>query len=308
MRILITGGAGFIGSNLVRDLLVSGHEISVIDDLSTGFLGNIEGLDIDFTNGSILDKQALFKAADGCVAIVHLAALGSVPRSVANPLTSHDVNVNGTMNVLEVAREIHSQVIFASSSSVYGSVETIPRREDLPTRPMSPYAASKLAGEAYVLAYGRSYGLEVLPLRFFNVYGPRQAAGHAYAAVVPTFIDAAMKNETIYIDGDGEQTRDFTFVGTVTSAIRQAIDRRLTSSIPINLALGTTTSIKEVAKMVCLEFKKDIIVEHRSDRVGDVRSSPSDPAFLLSVFDDLPAIEISHGIKATVDWFKENET
>jgi len=303
VRVLITGGAGFIGSNLVEELVTNGYSVTVLDDLSTGFYRNIERFEIDFIQGSILDKETLLLAASNCVAIVHLAALGSVPRSVADPLTSHNVNVNGTVNVLEVARTTNARVIFASSSSVYGSVETIPRHEDLATRPMSPYAASKLAGEGYVLAYGNSYNLSVLPLRFFNVYGPKQAAGHAYAAVVPTFIDAAMKGEPIYIDGDGEQTRDFTYVDTVTGAIRIALDNSLTSPIPINLALGTTTSINQVAAIVVAEFNREVEIKHRVSRTGDVRSSPSDPTRLIEKFEELPSIHVEIGIKKTVEWY-----
>ncbi|MEZ5321590.1 MAG: NAD-dependent epimerase/dehydratase family protein [Microthrixaceae bacterium] len=193
MRVLVTGGAGFIGANLVRHLLAHDTDVVVLDDLSTGARSNLGDADITFVEGSILDTDLLDRVAAGADSIVHLAARPSVPRSVKDPVASHLANATGTVNVLEAARRLDgAQVIVASSSSVYGSNPSLPKHEDLATRPMSPYAASKLATEAYTLAYGATYSMPTLALRFFNVFGPLQAAGHAYAAVIPAFLDAVV--------------------------------------------------------------------------------------------------------------------
>ena len=305
MRVLVTGGAGFIGSNLVRRLLNDGDEVVVIDDLSTGFADNLAGLDIDFHEASILDDAALRTAAAGADAVVHLAALGSVPRSVANPVASHAANATGTLMVCEVARQVGAYLVGASSSSVYGSVPDLPRVESLPTRPMSPYAASKLATEAYVLAYGHSYGLPTLPLRFFNVYGPRQAAGHVYAAVIPTFIDAALRGQPLPLNGDGLQTRDFTFVDTVTAVIAHAVHRRVTSDVPVNLAIGANVSLRDLIAELETLLGRPLAIDENPPRVGDVRASQSNPHLLWELFPDTPVTEFGDGLARTLSWFQE---
>ena len=215
MRVAVTGGAGFIGANLCRRLLATDgvDSVAVLDDLSNGLRSNLDGLDVSFVEGTILDDAALDTAFAGADAVVHLAALGSVPRSVANPVASHAANATGTLMVLEAARrhgDLHT--IVSSSSSVYGSNPTLPKHEGLATRPISPYGASKLAAEGYTLAWGATYGLPVLAFRFFNVFGPLQAAGHVYAAVIPAFVDAALAGQPVTVHGDGTQSRDFTYV------------------------------------------------------------------------------------------------
>lgn len=305
MRVLVTGGAGFIGSNLVRRLLNDGDEVVVIDDLSTGFADNLAGLDVDFHEASILDDAALRTAAAGADAVVHLAALGSVPRSVANPVASHAANATGTLMVCDVARQVGAYLVGASSSSVYGSVPDLPRVESLPTRPMSPYAASKLATEAYVLAYGHSYGLPTLPLRFFNVYGPRQAAGHVYAAVIPTFIDAALRGQPLPLNGDGLQTRDFTFVDTVTAVIADAVHRRVTSDVPVNLAIGANVSLRDLIAELETLLGRPLAIDENTPRVGDVRASQSNPHLLWELFPDTPVTEFGDGLARTLSWFQE---
>lgn len=303
MRVLVTGGAGFIGSNLVRVLADGGDTVVVIDDLSTGYADNLVGLDCTFVQGSILDVDTLARAASGVEAIVHLGALGSVPRSVKDPLASHHANATGTVHVLEAARREGAYVTAASSSSVYGSVPDLPRVETLATRPLSPYAASKAATEAYVLAYASSYGLETLPFRFFNVYGPRQTAGHAYAAVIPKFIDAALRGEPLPLEGDGEQTRDFTFVDTVTSVLATAVHDRVTSDRPVNLALGTNISLLELIEDLEAILGRPLPVLAKPARVGDVRASQSDPECLSQLFPRVPTTPFTSGLRATVEWF-----
>ena len=223
MKVIVTGGAGFIGANLCRMLLVEPavETVIVIDDLSTGRRENLEGLDrVELVVGSILDSTLLARHFDGADAVVHLAARPSVPRSLADPMATHSVNATGTMNVLEAARGNGSpQVIVASSSSVYGANPALPKREDMATLPVSPYAASKLAAEAYGLSYRRSFDLPVIAFRFFNVFGPLQPADHAYAAVVPSFVSWALRGEPLQIHGDGLQTRDFTYVGNVVRSL-----------------------------------------------------------------------------------------
>lgn len=305
MRVLVTGGAGFIGSNLVRRLIEGGDDVVVIDDLSTGFAANLAGVNVDFREASILNVSALTAAARGADAVVHLAALGSVPRSVKNPLASHAANATGTLMVCEAARQVGAHLVGASSSSVYGSVPDLPRVESLPTRPMSPYAASKLATEAYLLAYGHSYDLPTLPLRFFNVYGPRQAAGHVYAAVIPAFIDAALRSQPLPLNGDGLQTRDFTFVDTVTWVIADAVHRGVRSDIPVNLAIGANVSLRDLIAELELLLGRVLPIDPRPPRVGDVQASQSDPQLLRKLFPDTPVTPFKEGLARTVAWFQQ---
>ncbi|MGR6997490.1 NAD-dependent epimerase/dehydratase family protein [Yinghuangia aomiensis] len=250
---MITGGAGFIGSNLARVLVAAPEidEVVVVDDLSTGSLANLAGVAATVHVGTFLDVELMDKACDGASAIVHLGALPSVPRSVEDPLASHHANATGTLMVLEAARRAgNAHVVAASSSSVYGGNPVLPKREDLRTMPLSPYAVSKLATESYLLAYGHCYDLPVLPFRFFNVFGPLQPADHAYAAVIPRFIDAALAGRPLTVHGDGEQTRDFTNVATVCGVLADAVLRRVTNDGPVNLALGTRTSLNALIALL----------------------------------------------------------
>ena len=245
MKVVVTGGAGFIGANLCRALAAapSVREVVAFDDLSTGSETNLHGAGLDgvkLIEGTILDGGALDDVMAGAAAVVHLAARPSVPRSLIDPMASHHANATGTLEVLEAARRAGgTHVIAASSSSVYGASPTMPKREDQPTRPMSPYAASKLAAEAYVLAYQHSFDLPTLAFRFFNVFGPLQRSGHAYAAVVPAFIEATLSGTPLPVHGDGRQTRDFTFVDSVTAVLTDAVVRGVTCPDPVNLAFGT---------------------------------------------------------------------
>jgi UDP-glucose 4-epimerase len=308
MRVCVTGAAGFIGSHLV-DRLVADHEVVGIDDLTTGHVGNLEHLDgsVRLVEGSILDPDALDAAMTGVDAIVHLAARPSVPRSIADPVASHDANTTGTLRVLEAARargDVH--VVVASSSSVYGANPELPKHERLATRPMSPYAASKLATEQYALAWQASYGLPTLAFRFFNVFGPRQMPGHAYAAVVPAFIDAALRGDAVVVHGDGSQSRDFTYVGTVVDVIADAIDRSVSDPEPINLAYGTRTTLLELLDRLELLVGNPIERLHTESRPGDVAHSQADNTRLRSLFGSVEPVVLDDGLAGTIDWMRSH--
>ena len=250
MKIVVTGGAGFIGANLCRMLArqESVDQVIALDDLSTGSAENLaDSPTVELVEGSILNAQDLDRVMAGTHAVVHLAARPSVPRSLADPMATHQVNATGTMMVLEAARRHGAaHLVVASSSSVYGANPDLPKREDMATMPVSPYAASKLATEVYALSYARSFGLPVLVFRFFNVFGPLQLASHAYAAVVPTFGPCALAEKALPVHGDGTQTRDFTYVGTVASVLTDAIRRRVVDLEPVNLAYGSRVSLLEL--------------------------------------------------------------
>ncbi len=305
MRVLVTGGAGFIGANLCRTLLATGAvEVIVLDDLSTGSLDNLDGCDVEVRVGSVLDADAVGRACTGVQAIVHLGALGSVPRSVADPTTSFAVNATGTVNVLEAARRAGAHVLFASSSSVYGSNPALPKHEDLAPRPMSPYAASKLAAESTVLAYSSSYALPVLAFRFFNVYGPLQRAGHAYAAAIPAFVHAALRGEPVTVFGDGSQSRDFTFVDTVCEVLTDAVIRRVTSAEPVNLAFGSRIRLNDIIDRLSQVLGSSLNVRYAAPRVGDVLHTSADGTRVRALFPAVRPVALDVGLAATVEWMR----
>lgn len=307
LKLLITGGAGFIGSNLARYALTAGDEVRVLDDFSTGRRSNLEGLDITLFEGSFLDRNLLASAVEGVDAIVHLGAIPSVPRSVAQPIPSHEANATGTLNVLEAARAAgvpHTSV--ASSSSVYGANPKLPKSEFDYTRPMSPYAVSKLATEGYALAYQFSYGLPTMAFRFFNVYGPGQAADHAYAAVIPKFLDAALHDRPVQVHGDGGQSRDFTYVDTVCAILHRAAVTRVISKEPVNLAFQTNTSLLELLDLMEQQLGHRIRREHGEPRVGDVRASQADCSRVMELFADITPTPLEDGLARTITWMKKN--
>lgn len=305
MKVVVTGGAGFIGGNVCRHLAHRGHEGVVLDDLSTGSVANVEGSGARLVEGSILDAAALDEVLEGAGAVIHLGARPSVPRSIADPMASHLVNATGTMEVLEAARragDVH--VLVASSSSVYGSNPALPKHEDLVPMPMSPYAASKLAAESYALAHGAAFGMPVLAFRFFNVFGPLQPAGHAYAAVVPAFVEAALAGTPLPVQGDGTQTRDFTYVATVAEVLVDAVERRVTSERPVNLAFGSRVSLLELAALLGEVLGRELELDFGPPRVGDVPHTQADQTRLRSLFPDVEPVDLETGLRRTVAWFE----
>ncbi|MEK8106825.1 NAD-dependent epimerase/dehydratase family protein [Micromonospora sp. M12] len=304
MRILITGGAGFIGSNPARAALVDPavKEVTVLDDLSIGLRGNLDGLDVDVVEGSILDPAALDAAMAGREAVVHLAALPSVPRSLSDPLASHHANATGTLMVLEAARRHDvGHVLVASSSSVYGMNPELPKAELTWTRPMSPYAASKLATEAYALAHQASFGLPTLAFRFFNVFGPGQRHDHAYAAVIPGSCTGPA-GEPVVLHGDGTQSRDFTFVGTVCEVILDALRRRVHHPHPVNLAFGARATLLQVLDELTDLLGHPIAREYAPSRAGDVPHSSADNTTLRELFPTVVPVSRTDGLRATIEW------
>jgi UDP-glucose 4-epimerase len=309
MTVLVTGGAGFIGANLCRRLAEAGTAVIALDDLSTGWKDNLAGVDVDFIEGTIVDSVTLDDAMHSAKTVVHLAARPSVPRSLKDPVATHLANATGTVEVLEAARRAGVQhMIVASSSSVYGGNPQLPKREDLATLPMSPYAASKLAAEAYALAYQQSFGLPVLAFRFFNVFGPLQPAGHAYAAVVPAFVSAAVDGRPLTVHGDGHQSRDFTFVDTVTAVIADAIARQVTCPEPVNLAFGTRTDLLSLIELLEELVGHELPVEHLEPRPGDVRHSQADSTRLRKLFPTIEPTDLRGALRATLEWFRMEQS
>lgn len=306
MRVLVTGGAGFIGANTCRELVNRPEvgQVVALDDLSTGFAANLADLPVRLVTGSILDRALLDELMDGVDAVIHLAARPSVPRSLADPVASHEANATGTLYLLEACRRTGTYLVAASSSSVYGSVAELPKHEDLATRPMSPYAASKLAAEAQVLAYQSAFAVPTLALRFFNVYGPMQSVGHAYAAVIPAFIDGALRGEPLTVHGDGAQSRDFTYVGTVTQVLTDAVVRRVTSTVPVNLAYGNRVSLLALIGKLASLVGRPVEVTHAPERVGDVRESQADSTRLTALFPAIQPVRLDDGLAQTVRWYQ----
>ena len=302
MKVLVTGGAGFVGTNLTLSLLEHGYDVKIFDDLSTGLKQNIPK-DAEFINASLLNTSKLNTAIKDCDVVVHLGARGSVPRSIKDPIATHDVNSSGTLNVLEAARSSGSHYIFSSSSSVYGSNMTLPKSEDMVLRPLTPYAASKMSGEALSLAYAKSYELPVSTFRFFNIFGPWQRPDHEYAAVLPKWISKCIKGDEIEIFGDGLQTRDFTYVGTVVNIILSCISKKILHPEPVNLAYGNNISLNQVLELMKLNFPT-LKVKYLPPRKGDVLHSKNDPKLIKSLYPDITLDKFEVSLQKTIDWFK----
>ena len=303
-RVAVTGGAGFIGSNLASCLLSEGYEVVIIDDLSTGLLSNVDGANSIFHQTTITDRKSLEIALKDCETIFHLAARGSVPRSIKNPVATHEVNATGTLNVLEVARVTGAHVIFSSSSSVYGRNTKLPKDESMWLGPMTPYAASKLSAEGYVQAYASAYNIPTTLLRFFNVFGPRQRPDHEYAAVLPKWIWLAMQGKPIDVYGDGTASRDFTYVETVLDVAMTAMKEKITTEGAMNLAFGNRIFLNDTIDMLKRHFP-DLDVNYRESRLGDVKESQNAPGLFKALFPAINPKPFEEALTETIMWLKE---
>jgi nucleoside-diphosphate-sugar epimerase len=302
--VLVTGGAGFIGSNLVRALLERGDEVRVLDNFSTGSRGNLEGLDVEIVEGELRSYERVHNAVRKAEVVYHLGALGSVPRSVQDPLTSSAVNVEGTLNVLLAARdEGVRRVVFSSSTSVYGSSRELPTVESTPPDPISPYGVAKLAAERYCVSFSRVYeSFESVVLRYFNVFGERQSPSSQYAAVVPLFVTAIAAGKPVQIHGDGEQSRDFTYVGNVVDATIRAGETVGASGEIINIANGSPASVNTLADTIGAILERPVEKEHLPPRPGDIRDSWADLSKAEGLLGYRPQIGLEEGLRRTTDY------
>ena len=303
-RIAVTGGAGFVGTNLVRALLRENYEVVIVEDFSTGLKTNLKGLDVELHEISLVDAEKVSRALEKSEYIFHLGARGSVPRSIKNPRVTMDVNVTGTLNVLESARATGAAVAFSSSSSVYGSNLELPKNEKMWMAPLTPYAASKLSGEALVAAYASSFGVSAITYRFFNIFGPWQRPDHDYAAVIPKWIWKLMHNESIEVFGDGYQCRDFTYIDTAVSVLIQGLKEKVNHPNPINLAFGSRVTLNQCIDEFRAKFPT-LEVKYLPERIGDVKNSQNDPTLLSSIFPQLEPVGFSKALENTYQWFAE---
>ncbi len=304
--LVVTGGAGFIGSNLVRELSEN-NLVIVIDDLSSGYLENIKDLintkKINFIKGSVTNYKLLKKTFRNVDYVFHQAAITSVPKSIQDPFTSNNVNVNGTLNVLVASKDNNvKKVVFASSCSVYGDSSLLPKKEDMVAFPVSPYSVSKLIGEYYCRIFTNIYGLKTASLRYFNVYGPRQDPKGDYAAVIPRFISTVLNNKSPIIYGDGEQTRDFVYVKDIVNANIIAADRNKTNIF--NIASGKQISIYDLAKLIMKITGKNLELVYKKSRIGDIIHSSADISKAKNILGYKPKFPLNIGLKETINWFK----
>ena len=304
---LVTGGAGFIGSHIAERLLELGHRVRIIDDFSTGRRENIAAFadNLDVIEADIRDRSAVEAAVRGVEVVFHEAALASVPRSVDDPVSSNEVNVGGTLNVLMAARAAGvRRVVFASSSSVYGDTPELPKREDMKPSPASPYAVGKLAAENYCGVFSSLFDLECVSLRYFNVFGPRQDPSSQYAAVVPLFLSALLEGRPPLIYGDGEQSRDFTYVSNVVDANILAMDRNGVAGEVLNVACGSTSTVNELLAELRDITGSALEAEHAAPRPGDVRHSYADVSRAVGALGFSPRVGFREGLERTVEWFR----
>lgn len=301
---LVTGGAGFIGSHLSEELVRRGHRVRVLDNLSTGKRINLEHLpEVEFLNGDIADAETCTNAVSGIDYVLHQAAIPSVPRSVKDPVTSNRSNLDGTLNVLVAARDAGvRRLVFAGSSSAYGDTPTLPKREDMPTRPLSPYALQKLVGEQYCQMFTELYGLETVVIRYFNVFGPRQDPGSPYSGVISLFSTALLAGRQPTIYGDGGQTRDFTFVSNVVDGVLRACEAPRASGAVINVATGGRISLNQLLQSMNAIVGTDIAPIYAEARAGDVRDSQADISKAQTLLGYEPHVDLDEGLRRTLDW------
>ncbi len=308
MKALVTGGAGFIGSHLAARLVLDGHDVRVLDNFATGRRSNLAAIggDVELVEGDIQSYERASKAVRGCEIVFHQAALPSVPRSIQDPLTSNATNVIGTLNILLAARdEDVRRVVCASSSSVYGANPTLPKHEDLPALPISPYATAKLASEGYCRSFGVGYGLETVALRYFNVFGPRQDPTSQYAAVIPNFITALLDNRSVTIFGDGEQSRDFTHVDNVVQANLLALDAPDVSGKVFNVACGRAVTLNELVAELQELIGTEAETIYVPRRPGDVPHSLASLDRARSELGYAPEVDLREGLTRTIEHYRE---
>jgi nucleoside-diphosphate-sugar epimerase len=314
VRYLVTGGAGFIGSNLVAALTAAGERVRVLDNLVTGRWEHLDGIAeqslIERLEGDIRDAAAVARAAEGVEVIFHQAALGSVPRSVDTPIESDEVNTGGTVTVLDVARRQGvRRVLFAASSAAYGETPALPKREDMAPMPMSPYAVTKLAAEHYLKVFADIYGLETINLRYFNVFGPNQTPDGAYAAAIPRFIEAALAGRPITIFGDGEQTRDFCYIdNTVRANLLAASSPKKLAGEVVNIAGGRRIGLNDLCREIGRVMGHDVVVEHVAPRAGDIRHSLADVGAARALLGYEPLVRWEDGLAPTLAYLRALRT
>lgn len=307
-KYLVTGGAGFIGSHLAHSLLHRGCDVRIVDDLSTGLLQNIpQG--VEFYRGDLSDPATVKEAVRGCEVVLHQAAIPSVPRSINSPRPSHEANINGTFNILMAARDEGTRrLVYAASSSAYGDAEALPKVETMPARPRSPYALQKYTGEQYCQLFSRLYGLETVSIRYFNVFGPRQHPSSPYSGVLSLFIKAALQNVAPTIYGDGEQTRDFTFIDNVVDGVLRAIDAPDADGEVINLANGGRVSLNQAWAALAAILEKPLANPvYAPPRAGDVRDSLADIDKAWAILGYRPTVSFIDGLRRTVEWADRGE-
>ena len=308
MRYLVTGGAGFIGSNIVDELVKRGQEVVVLDDLSAGKEANLTAVreKIDLHIGTITDLAAVQSACKGVDHVIHLAARTSVPRSVLNPLESNHVNIDGTLNVLVAARDAQvRRFVFAASSSAYGETPTLPKVETMPARPISPYGVTKYVGEMYAQVFGRVYGLENACLRYFNVFGPRQDPTSQYSGVLSRFMLAVIEGQAPVIYGDGEQSRDFTYVENIVDETLRACEAPEASGLVFNGGTGARITLNQVLKMLSRITGQTIQAKYDVARSGDIRDSQADVSLARKILGYEPRVQFEEGLKQTWEWYKK---
>ena len=307
---LVTGGAGFIGSHIASALASAGARLRVIDDLSTGYRENLEEIkgDVDFVHGSLADENSLRKALVDVELVFHEAAIPSVPRSIENPRQTHIASVESTFNLLLAARENKvRRVVYAASSSAYGDQPTLPKVENMLPEPLSPYAVAKLVGEQYCQVFTRVYGLETVSLRYFNVFGPRQDPGSQYSGVISRFIAALLGGERPVIYGDGEQSRDFTYIDNVVDANLKAAESAKAVGQVINVANGERISLNQLlAELKTLTGKSEVVADYQDARAGDVKHSLADISRARDLLGFEPRVDLATGLQLTMDWWKQS--
>lgn len=312
LHILITGGAGFIGCNIAEEFLNKGVKVRVMDNFITGRRSNIEPFlqhpNFELYEGDIRSENDCKNSVDGMDLVCHQAALGSVPRSISNPSATNDINVGGFVNMLFAAKEAGiKRFVYASSSSVYGDEPNLPKQEHKIGNPLSPYAVSKLTNELYAKVFALTYGMEIIGLRYFNVYGPKQDPDGPYAAVIPLFIKCLMENTAPYINGDGEQTRDFTYVANAVQANMRALFTDNTAALNqvYNVAVGENFTVNDMYRRIKNYLNKDIDAIHRAPREGDVRNSLADISKAQNLLEYTPEFSFDNGLPLTIEYFKK---